>query len=160
MSLPKKLRAVNFIVLLLIVGLSDALTLAGCQDNQGPRKSNEAKGNEISAPEAPALQAVPEASQTKGEAESTKLLPIIVCAKACSKGTILTRENLAYKEYEERYLPTHGFSDELMVIGRPLLVDKGPGEMIFLEDVITKKALTAGKGRLQKMANDPIPLKD
>lgn len=160
MSELKNLCTANFAVLILSIGLSGALTLAGCQDNQSARESKELKGNEMPVPEAPAAQETPATNPAKTEAESTKLLPIIVCSRACSKGTILTRENLAYKEYEERYLPTHGFSDELMVIGRPLLIDKGPGEMIFLEDVITKKALTAGKGRLQKMANDPIPLKD
>lgn len=88
------------------------------------------------------------------------MLPIVVCSKAVRKGTILTRENLAYKEYEEQYLPTHGFSDELMVIGRPVLLDKGAGEMIFLEDVISHEALTAGGRRMRKMGNEPVKQKD
>lgn len=144
MSETKKFCPTKFLAPL-FAGIGCALVVAGYYETR-------TSGSQSAVSE-PAAQTVPPAA-------STKMLPIVVCSKAVRKGTILTRENLAYKEYEEQYLPTHGFSDELMVIGRPVLLDKGAGEMIFLEDVITHEALTAGGRHMRKMTEAPLKQKD
>lgn len=151
MSETKKFCPTKFLAPL-FAGVGCALVVAGYYETR-------TSGNQSSVSE-PATQAVPTVPQSVVPVASTKMLPIVVCSKAVRKGTILTRENLAYKEYEEQYLPTHGFSDELMVIGRPVLLDKGAGEMIFLEDVISHEALTAGGRRMRKMGNEPVKQKD
>lgn len=151
MSETKKFCPTKFLAPL-FAGIGCALVVAGYYETR-------TSGTQTAASE-PVTQTVPTVPQTVAPIASTKMLPIVVCSKAVRKGTILTRENLAYKEYEEQYLPTHGFSDELMVIGRPVLLDKGAGEMIFLEDVITHEALTAGGRRMRKMANEPVKKKD